>query len=96
MAMMYKLPVSVYSNSKGELAVKPDTEGKFTFANVDELYAKMLAYSKEHKMPIRLYKPKGKPNCTAPVLLTDKWGKPYLALLEPQKAPSKAVITKLF
>lgn len=44
-------------------------------------------------MPIRVFKPE--PTGTVPVLLQDRYGKPYLALLSPSKAPSKATITKL-
>jgi hypothetical protein len=93
MAMIYKQAVSVFANTKGELTVKPDVDGKWTHDNVVELYKTMQSLSKQHKMPIRAYKPDA--NGTEPVLLTDRYGKPYLALLSPSKAPSKAVVTKL-
>jgi hypothetical protein len=44
-------------------------------------------------MPVKVYKPD--PSGSEPILLTDRYGKPYLALLSPSKAPSKATITKL-
>ena len=93
MAMIYKQPVSVYANTKGELTVKPDADGKWTHDNVVELYKTMQRLAKEHKMPIRVFKPEA--NGTEPVLLTDRYGKPYLALLTASKAPSKMTVTKL-
>jgi hypothetical protein len=93
MAMMYKGQVSVFSNTKGELTVKPDVEGKYSFSNIEELYKTMQRLSKEHKMPIKAFKPEAGGN--SPVLLTDRFGKPYLALLSASKAPSKPTVTKL-
>lgn len=93
MAMIYKQSVSVFSNTKGELTVRADSQGKWSWETVVELYNRLLELSKEHKMPIRVFKPN--PGGTQPVLLADRYGKPYLALLEPSKAPSKAKITKL-
>lgn len=93
MAMIYKQPVSVYANTKGELTVKPDADGKWTHDNVVELYKTMQSLSKQHKMPIRVFKPEA--NGTTPVLLADRYGKPYLALLTASKAPSKMTVTKL-
>lgn len=93
MAMIYKQPVSVYANTKGELTVKPDADGKWTHDNVVELYKTMQRLAKEHKMPIRAFKPEA--NGTEPVLLQDRYGKPYLALLTASKAPSKMTVTKL-
>lgn len=93
MAGMYKGTVSVYSNSKGELTVRPDASGRFSYSNTDELYTVMQRLSVEHNMPIRAFKPDV--NGTTPVLLADRYGKPYLALLSPSKAPGKVTITKL-
>lgn len=93
MAMIYKEPVSVYTNSKGELTVRPDSTGKWSWENTPALYNRLQELSTEHKMPIRVFKPE--PTGTVPVLLQDRYGKPYLALLSPSKAPSKATITKL-
>lgn len=93
MAMIYKQPVSVYANSKGELTVKSDSTGKWSWQNTEALLQRMEELSKEHKMPVKVFKPE--PSGTVPVLLQDRYGKPYLALLTPSKAPSKATITKL-
>lgn len=93
MAGMYKGNVSVYSNQKGELTVRPDPSGRFSHTNTDELYTVMQRLSAEHNMPIRAFKPDV--NGTTPVLLADRYGKPYLALLAPSKAPGKVTITKL-
>lgn len=93
MATIYKEPVSVYSNTKGELTIRPDPSGKWGWQNTPALYSRLQELSTEHKMPVKVYKPD--PNGSEPILLTDRYGKPYLALLSPSKAPSKATITKL-
>jgi len=53
----------------------------------------MLALSKKHKMEVRVFKPDT--GGDTPVLMSDRWGKPYIALLPERKAPSKVVVTKL-
>lgn len=93
MAMIYKQPVSIFANSKGELTVKSDPEGKWSYSDIDALYNMMKKLSKEHKLPIKAFKPEASGD--TPVLLTDRFGKPYLALLTASKAPSKATVTKL-
>lgn len=93
MATIYKEPVSIYSNQKGEITVRPDSTGKWNWQNTEEMLKRMQELSKEHKMPVKVFKPE--PSGSVPVLLQDRYGKPYLALLAPSKAPSKATITKL-
>lgn len=93
MAKIYQGKVSVFSNTKNELVVRPDNDGKFTQDNVQELYTTMVALGKKHKMTVRVYKPEATGD--TPVLMTDRYGKPYIALLPERKAPSKVVVTKL-
>lgn len=93
MAKIYQGKVSVFSNDKNQLVVKADADGKFTHENVSELYTTMLALSKKHKMEVRVFKPDT--NGDTPVLMSGRWGKPYIALLPERKAPSKVVVTKL-
>lgn len=93
MAKIYQGKVSVYSNDKNQLVVKPDDEGKFDCNNTAELYKTMVQLGKKHKMEVRVFKPET--GGDTPVLMADRWGKPYIALLPERKAPSKATITKL-
>jgi hypothetical protein len=93
MAMIYKGKVSIFQNTKGQITVKRDDEGNFSADNVDELYSKMLEFSKKLKAEIKAYKPEA--NANTPVLLADRYGNPYIALLKESKAPSKVKVTKL-
>lgn len=91
MAKIYQGKVSVFSNSKDELVVKADSDGKFDMNNVAELYSTMLTLSKKHKFKVRVYKPEA--NGDTPVLMADRWGKPYVALLPERKAPGTVKVT---
>lgn len=93
MAKIYQGQVSVFSNANNQLVVKSDAEGKFSHANVAELYKTMLTLSKKHKMEIRVFKPENETNCDTPVLMADRWGKPYIALLPERKAPGAVKVT---
>jgi hypothetical protein len=97
MAKIYQGQVSVFSNANKQLVVKPDVEGKFSHENVSELYKTMLTLGKKHKMEVRVFKPENETNCDTPLLMSDRWGKPYIALLPERKAPSsvKISVTKL-
>lgn len=91
MAKIYQGKVSVYSNSKQQLVVKPDDSGKFDSNNVAELYKTMLTLGKKHKMEVRVFKPEQ--GGDTPVLMADRWGKPYIALLPERKAPGAVKVT---
>ena len=91
MAKIYQGKVSVYNNSKNQLVVKPDDDGKFTQENAAELYSTMVALGKKHKLEVRVYKPEA--NGDTPILMADRWGKPYVALLPERKAPGVAKVT---
>lgn len=91
MAKIYQGQVSVYTNSNNQLIVKPDVEGKFSHANVAELYKTMLTLGKKHKMEVRVFKPEQLGD--TPVLMADRWGKPYIALLPERKAPGAVKVT---
>ena len=92
MAKIYKGRVSVYSNNQNQLVVKPDDEGKFNHENVAELYKTMCQLAKKHKMEVRVFKPEQLGD--TPVLMADRWGKPYIALLPERKAPGALTVTK--
>ena len=95
MAKIYQGKVSVYSNSNNQLVVKPDVDGKFDHTNVVELYKTMVTIGKKHKLTVRVFKPEQ--GGDTPLLMTDRWGKPYIALLPERKAPGavKVTVTKL-
>lgn len=98
MAKIYQGQVSVFSNANNQLVVKADASGKFSHTNVSELYKTMVKLGKEHTMEVRVFKPEQLGD--TPVLMADRWGKPYIALLPERKAPgalttSKPAIQKL-
>ena len=46
MAMIFKGNVSIFSNTKGEVVVKADAEGRFNADNAQELYKTVLEVAK--------------------------------------------------
>jgi hypothetical protein len=91
MAKIYNGKVSVYADTKKRITIKADTDGKFDMTNVVELYTTIQKLSKQHKMEAKVYKPKA--NGDTPIIMSDKWGKPYLAVLPAQETPSAVVRT---
>ncbi len=85
--------VSIFANTKGEVVVKPDVDGKFNADNVAELYTTMLEVAKKNKLTPKVYKPESSGD--TPLLFADKWGKPYVAVLPASKAPSKVTVKKV-
>lgn len=93
MAKIYKGTVSIVKNLKGQITVQPDAEGKFSAANVDELYKTMVQLGKKHKAECRFFKPEA--DGDTPLLFADRWGKPYVAVLPARKAPGGVTVQKL-
>lgn len=94
MAKIYKGKVSIYANTKGEAVVKRDENGQFDFETVSELYKTMIKVAKDNKLTPRVFKPEAAGD--TPVLMADRWGNPYLALLPAQKVAGPVVkVTKL-
>lgn len=91
MAKIYQGKVSVYNNSKNQLVVKADDDGRFTQENAAELYKTMVDLGKKLKLEVRVFKPEQ--GGDTPVLMADRWGKPYVALLPERKAPGVAKVT---
>jgi CRISPR/Cas system CMR-associated protein Cmr1 (group 7 of RAMP superfamily) len=91
--MIYKHNVSVFQNTKGVLVVKRDDEGKFNHDNVEELYKTMKELAKKHKIEMKVYKPQASGD--TPLLFSDRYGNPYIALLPAKEAPSKVKVQKL-
>ena len=93
MAKIYNGTVSIIKNLKGQITVQADPEGKFTAANVDELYKTMLALSKKHKADCKFFIPEV--GGDTPLLFADRWGKPYVSLLPARKAPGTVTVSKV-
>lgn len=75
---------SIVLNTKGELALKKDPEGKFSAANAAECYETMLKLAKARKVSINkwsLFTPEGG---TVPVMLADQFGNPGITLCTPR------------
>ena len=92
MAKIYNGNVSIIKNLKGQITVSPDAEGKFSAANVQELYETMVKLGKKHKAECRFYKPEA--GGDTPILFADRWGKPYVAVLPARKAPGETTVTR--
>ena len=88
--------VSVVLNTKGEIALKRDSEGAWDASQARELYTKVTELSKQRKTGINQYSLWIAPNGTEPVLLANRYGNPYIALL-PKREDSgpKQKVTKL-
>ena len=102
MSKIFRGSVSIVSNTKGEITLKRDVDGKFSADNAVECYSKMQELSKKHKMPINkwaCWMPEGTNAKTAvPVLMADRFGNPRITLLPPVtevKTANKAKVTKL-
>jgi hypothetical protein len=73
--------VSIVLNTKGEIGLKKDGSGKFSAANAVECYETLSKLAKSKKLPINKYALYLAPNGTEPVLLANRYGNPYIALL---------------
>jgi hypothetical protein len=88
--------VSVVLNTKGEIALKRDSEGAWDASQARELYTKVTELSKQRKTGINQYSLWIAPNGTEPVLLANRYGNPYIALLPKREdASPKQKVTKL-
>lgn len=89
--------VSVVLNTKGEIALKKDLEGKFSAENAAELYQTLTKLAKARKVSINKYSLFVTDGGTEAVLLANRYGNPYIALL-PKRADGGAKrnqVTKL-
>lgn len=81
MAKVYEGTFGLKANTKGEVVLGKTAKGKYTAEDAVEVYKRVLALAKEHKLQARVFKPDSKAPVTVPVILADRWGNPYLALL---------------
>jgi hypothetical protein len=89
--------VSIVKNTKDEIALKRDPEGKFSASNSAECYQTMVTLSKKTKFPINKYSLFVVADGTEPVLLANRYGNPYIALL-PKRGDGetkRGTVTKL-
>lgn len=90
--------VSIILNTKGEIALKRDPEGKFNAGNAGECYQTLAKLAKTRKAAVNKYALFVVDNGTEPVMLANRYGNPYIALL-PKRAEGggsrKAGVTKL-
>jgi len=96
-AKTFEGSVSIVLNTKGEIALKRDSEGKFNAGNAVECYDTMLKLAKSRKATINTYSLFIPENGSEPVLLANRYGNPYIALL-PKRADGQAkrgTVTKL-
>ena len=80
-AKTFEGSVSIVKNTKGEIALKRDPEGKFSADNAAECHAKLTELSKKLKAPINKYSLFIADGGTEPVMLANRFGNPYIALL---------------
>ena len=96
-AKTFEGSVSIVKNTKGEIALKRDPEGKFSADNAAECHAKLTELSKKLKAPINKYSLFIVGGDAVPVLLANRYGNPYIALL-PKRGDGNAkrnAVTKL-
>ena len=96
-AKIFEGSVSIVKNTKGEIALKRDPEGKFSAANAGECHAKLVELSKKLKAPINKYSLFVADGGTEPVMLANMYGKPFIALLPKRGdgAVKRGSVTKL-
>ena len=80
-AKTFEGSVSIVKNTKGEIALKRDPEGKFNAGNATECHAKLTELAKKLKAPINKYSLFIADGGTEPVMLANRFGNPYIALL---------------
>jgi hypothetical protein len=90
--------VSIVKNTKGDIALKKDdAEGKFSANNAGECHAKLVELSKKLKSPINKYSLFIADGGTEAVMLANRFGNPYIALLPKRGdgAAKRNAVTKL-
>jgi len=96
-AKTYDGTVSIVLNTKGEIALKADSDGKFSAENAAECYTTLTKLAKARKASVNKYSLFMVKDGTEPVLLANRYGNPYIALL-PKREDGQAkrnAVTKL-
>lgn len=89
-AKTFEGSVSIVKNTKGEIALKRDAEGSFTAKDAPEIYGKLVELAKSHKASINSYSLFIAEKGTEPVLLANRYGNPYIALLPKRSEGGKS------
>jgi hypothetical protein len=89
-ARTFEGSVSIVKNTKGEIALKRDPEGSFTAKDAAVIYEKLIELAKKHKATINTYSMLLTENGTEPVLLANRYGNPYIALLPKRSEGGKS------
>jgi ABC-type nitrate/sulfonate/bicarbonate transport system ATPase subunit len=89
--------VSVVLNSKGEIALKRDPEGAWDATQATALHQKMTELGKKNKASINKYSLFVTEGGTEAVLLANRYGNPYIAVLPKRDGnqPNRPKVTKL-
>lgn len=96
MARPFNGKFSIILNTKGNIVLQKDAKGAFEAKDAKAVYQKMTAAAMEHDAGLNIFQPE--PNGTNPVVLTSRWGTPYMALLpdqDPNKQSSKPRVIKI-
>lgn len=94
MSKVFDGKVSILPKGDDEMELVKDEEGNFSAENAAELYAKMQEIAKKKKLKIHKWSLMETKGGTEPVLLANRWGKPYLAIL-PKRPDGKTGRKKL-
>jgi hypothetical protein len=91
MAKIYEGNVSVFKNSKDKIVVKSDPEGNFNAESVNDLVKTMTDIGKREKCEVNFFIPEGNlgDKGITPMLLANRWGQPYVALLPERNGGAK-------
>jgi hypothetical protein len=94
---LFEGSVSIVMNTKGEIALRRDPEGRFSADNAKECYDTMLKLAKARKAPVNKYSLFIVDGGTEPVLLANRYGNPYIALLPKRDGvvAKRSSVTKL-
>jgi hypothetical protein len=92
---VFESNVSIILNTKGEIALKRDHEGRFNAENAKECYETVLRLAKTKKAPVNKYSLFLTEGGTEPVLLANRYGNPYIALLPKRADGTQSVARKV-
>jgi len=96
MSRIYEGTVSIYKNTKGEIALKRDNEGNWSNENAEELKAKMLELADKLDTNVHKWSYFVVEGGKDAVLQVDRYGNPRLTIMpEQKKGASKSKIEKL-
>jgi len=98
MSKIFEGRVSVVKNTKGEISLRKDAEGAFSSENAQELRECLQKLTQKLHIPTSKYALFKAEHGTEPVLLANRFGQPYLAILpKGASAPGRKAsgVTKL-